>query len=189
VYSCKSLDDFHPMAPPRVGATTSTLAGGVAWHTACDTLATHGLAAFLAPSADDSPPPGLPLCTPGERGSLAASVPLKRASDRLLFLSLRSSFARWPSSLTTILTFIVAYSARSGFQWQLVWCGGRCALRGRSECVSKQLQPRQSGVALSVLCVSVSSVAVVCDAVAVHVLEICIDLAPRTFSTRIGHGL
>ena len=53
-------------------------------------LATRGLTAFLASSSDDSPPPELPLCTPGERGSLAASVPLKRASDRLLFLSLRS---------------------------------------------------------------------------------------------------
>ena len=133
------------MAPPRVGATTSTLAGGVAWHTACDMLATRGLTAFLASSADDSPPPGLPLCTPGERGSLAASVPLKRASDRLLFLSLRSSFARWPASLTTILTFIVAYSARSGFQWQLMRSSARCALRGGSARESKRPQPADLG--------------------------------------------
>ena len=42
---------------------------------------------------------------------------------------------------------------------------------------------------MSVLCVSVSSVAVVCDAVAVHVLEIGIELALGTLSTRIGHCL
>jgi len=45
------------------------------------------------------------------------------------------------------------------------------------------------GAALSVVCVSVSSVGVTRDAEAGHALEIRIELALGTLSTRIGHGL
>ena len=145
MHSCYSLDDFHHRLLLRVCATTSTLADGVAWHTACDMLDAQWLAAFLALSADDSPPPRLPDCPPGERGSLAASMPLKRASDLLLLLSLRSSFARLPGLLTTRLTFILAYSLRSNCQWQLMWSGGRCALRCWSARANKQPQPADLG--------------------------------------------
>ena len=141
MHSCKTLDDFHPRLLRCDGDTTSTLADGVAWHTARDMLAAHGLAAFLALSADDSPHPRLPDCPRGERGSLAASAPLAHASDGVLFYSLRSSFVRLAATLTTIFTAMLAYFARSNWRSQLEHSGGRCSQREGSARASQQPQP------------------------------------------------
>ena len=112
-----------------------------------------------------------------------------RLIDSLLFRSLRSSFARWPSSLTTILPFKRAYSSCSSWgsgaraeRWPR---RGALAMRARERSVAFG----GPGGGLSVLRVSVSAVCVTCDSETVHVLVIYMDLASAALSLSLGRAL
>lgn len=109
--------------------------------------------------------------------------------DSHLLPSWRSSYARLPLRLTTILASNLAYSSR---------CTRDCATLAQRPLLRAMQAIRardrstafgSPSVTLSALRVSVSPVGVSCDSEALHVLEIRIELGLGTLGVRLGRDL
>ena len=119
----------------------------------------------------------------------ASELDPERPADSLLFRSLRSSFARLPSRLSTKFAIILAYSSRckrdSAAHAERRSLRGAWAIRARERSVAFG----DPGGALSVLHGSVSAVGVIFDSEAVHVCCICTEHASGTLVLCLGREL
>ena len=119
----------------------------------------------------------------------ASELDPERPADSLLFRSLRSSFARLPSRLSTKFAIILAYSSRC--KRDSAAHAERRSLRGAWSICARELSVAfgDPGGALSVLHGSVSAVGVIFDSEAVHVCYICIEHASGTLVLCLGREL